>query len=168
VTFGVFIHRSDSIYDDSPAERYQFPPQYLGRVHACVGDWIVYYEPVKVPGTRGYFAVAKVQQVITEPGTRGMYFAIIDPRDYLEFPNPVPFNSPDGLVERGLLNEAGALSGRAQSAVRPISPGDFYRIVTLGLAEHDDLLPRIGEAARTRPCARSLRRSCTSRNGSRR
>src|SRR5437588_352128 len=30
--FGVFIHRSDSIYDDSPAERYQFPSQYLGRV----------------------------------------------------------------------------------------------------------------------------------------
>ena len=30
--FGVFIHRSDSIYDDSPAERYQFPRQYLGRV----------------------------------------------------------------------------------------------------------------------------------------
>jgi len=40
--FGVFIHRSDSIYDDSPAERYQFPPQYRGRVEACVGDWIVY------------------------------------------------------------------------------------------------------------------------------
>jgi putative restriction endonuclease len=64
MTFGVFIHRSDSIYDDSLAERYQFPPQYLGRVQACVADWIIFYEPVKVPGTRGYFAVAKVQQVI--------------------------------------------------------------------------------------------------------
>ena len=40
--YGVFIHRSDSIYDDSPAERYQFPPQYLRRVEACIGDWIVY------------------------------------------------------------------------------------------------------------------------------
>lgn len=147
MTFGVFIHRSDSIYNDSPAERYQFPPQYLGRVQACVGDWIIYYEPVKVPGTRGYFAVAKVRQVIPDPGTSGMYLAIIEAGSYLEFANPVPFNSPDGLVERGLLNEQGAISGRAQSAVRPISPGDFYRIVTLGLAEHDDLLPRIGEAA---------------------
>jgi putative restriction endonuclease len=48
MTFGIFIHRSDSIYDDSPAERYQFPPQYFGRVQACVGNWIIYYEPVKV------------------------------------------------------------------------------------------------------------------------
>ncbi len=81
------------------------------------------------------------------PKAPGMYLAIIEPGEYIDFPNPVPFNSPDGLVERGLLNEQGAISGRAQAAVRPISPGDFYRIVTLGLAEHDDLLPRIGEAA---------------------
>jgi hypothetical protein len=56
VTFGVFIHRSDSIYDDIPAEPYQFPLQYLGRVQACADDWIIYYEPVKVSGARGYFA----------------------------------------------------------------------------------------------------------------
>src|SRR6187549_3931459 len=47
LAFGVFIHRSDSIYEDSPAERYQFPNQYLARVEACVGDWIIYYEPRK-------------------------------------------------------------------------------------------------------------------------
>jgi putative restriction endonuclease len=62
--FGVFIHRSDSIYDDSPAERYQFPSQYLGRAEACVGDWIVYYEPRKIAETRGYFALAKVERII--------------------------------------------------------------------------------------------------------
>ena len=66
--FGVFIHRSDSIYDDSPAEQYQFPGQYLGRVQACVGDWIVYYEPRKVAATRGYFAVSKVERVIHREG----------------------------------------------------------------------------------------------------
>lgn len=60
-----FVHRSDSIYDDSPAERYQFPRQYLSRVSSCIGDWIVYYEPSKVRDTRGYFAVAKVDQVDT-------------------------------------------------------------------------------------------------------
>ena len=64
--FGVFIHRSDSIYDDSPAERYQFPRQYLGRVEACLGDWIVYYEPRKVDETRGYFAMAKIERVIPD------------------------------------------------------------------------------------------------------
>lgn len=56
--FGVFIHRTDSIYEDSPAEQYQFPGQYLGRVQSCAGDWIIYYEPRKVAATRGYFVSA--------------------------------------------------------------------------------------------------------------
>ena len=140
--FGVFIHRSDSIYDDSPAERYQFPSQYLRRVEACVGDWIIYYEPSKVAETRGYFAIARVQQVIADPGTSGMYLALIEPGSYLDFANPVPFSGPTGPVERGVLNEQGRISGRAQSAVRPISPDDFKRICDLGLAEDGPLLPR--------------------------
>ncbi|WP_343609765.1 hypothetical protein [Novosphingobium sp.] len=79
MTKGVFIHRSDSIYDDSPAERYQFPSQYLGRVSACIGDWIIYYEPRKIRGTRGYFAVAKVAQVVPDPSAKGMFLALIEP-----------------------------------------------------------------------------------------
>lgn len=145
MSFGLFIHRSDSIYDDSPAERYQFPSQYLGRINACVGDWIIYLEPSKVPQTRGYFAVAKVQQVIPDPRTRGMYIAVIEPGTYLDFVNPVPFNGPDGIVERGVLNDEGRISGRAQSAVRSLSPADFNRIVTAGLNDHDNLLPRVGD-----------------------
>jgi putative restriction endonuclease len=141
--FGVLIHRSDSIYDDSPAERYQFPSQYLRRVEACVGDWIVYYEPSKVTETRGYFAVAKIHQVIPDPATSGMYLALIEPGSYLDFVNPVPFNDAMGPVERGILSEQGRISGRAQSAVRPISPEDFHRIVELGLAENASLLPRL-------------------------
>lgn len=144
MAFGVFIHRSDSIYDDSPAERYQFPPQYLSRVNACIGDWILYYEPVKLAASRGYFAVARISQVIHDPKATGMYVALIEPGSYLEFANPVPFSGPDGLAERGLLNEAGKISGRAQSAVRPISPADFNHILDLGLEEQDSLLPRVG------------------------
>jgi putative restriction endonuclease len=145
--FGVFVHRLDSIYDDSPAERYQFPSQYLGRVQACVGDWIVYYEPSKVIDTRGYFAIAKVQQVIPDPSISGMYLAVIEAGSYLDFANPVPFNDTIGPVERGLLNEQGRISGRAQAAVRPISPDDFNRIVTLGLEENAPLLPRLDAPA---------------------
>lgn len=145
MAFGVFIHRSDSIYDDTPAERYQFPPQYLGRVRACIGDWIVYYEPRKVPGTRGYFAAAKVEQVVADPSATGMYLALIEPGSYLDFPNPVPFADADGaVIERGVLNEAGRISGRAQAAVRGLSASDFARIVDLGLAEDNVLLPRVG------------------------
>jgi putative restriction endonuclease len=140
MTFGVFIHRSDSIYDDSPAERYQFPPQYLRRAQACVGDWIIYYEPVKVPGTRGYFGAAKVQQVVSDPGAPGMYLATIEPGSYLDFPHPVPVRVAGELVERDNPN--------AQWAVRPLSVADFNRIIDFGLDEGDDLLPRIGEAAR--------------------
>jgi putative restriction endonuclease len=143
--FGVFIHRSDSIYEDTPAERYQFPRQYLGRVEACVGDWVVYYEPRKVADTRGYFAVAKVQRVIPDPAAAGMYLALIEPGSYLDFPNHVPFNDATGPIERGVLNEEGRISGRAQSAVRPLLPDDFKRIVELGLEENAKLLPRLSE-----------------------
>lgn len=147
MTFSVFMHRSDSIYDDSPAEHYQFPRQYLTRVEACVGDWIVYLEPTKVAQTRGYFAIAKVQQVIADPKAPGMYLALIEPGSYLDFANPVPFSGPDGVIERGVLNEHGRISGRAQAAVRSLSPSDFDRITALGLADTVPILPRIGDAA---------------------
>jgi putative restriction endonuclease len=147
MAFGVFIHRTDSIYDDSPAERYQFPSQYLSRVEACVQDWIIYYEPRKVTETRGYFAVAKVHSVIPDPNLPGMYLAVMEPGSYLDFANPVPFSGSNGVIERGVLNAEGRISGRAQSAVRPISPMDFNRIVNLGLAADDTLLPRVGMAS---------------------
>jgi putative restriction endonuclease len=145
--FGVFIHRTDSIYDDSPAEQYQFPSQYLSRAQTFVGDWIIYYEPRKVEATRGYFAIARVQQIIPDPTATGMYLALIEPSSYLDFATPVPFTDADGVIERGVLNEHGRISGRAQSAVRPISPGDFERIVTLGLDENVQVLPRVDETA---------------------
>src|SRR5690348_2757904 len=131
--YGVLIHRSDSIYQDSPAEHYQFPGQYLGRVQSCIGDWIIYYEPRKVPGTRGYFAIAKIERVVPDRTAPGMYLALIEPGSYLDFANPVPFSGASGVVEQGVLNDEGRISGRAQSAVRSISPGDFHRIVTMGL-----------------------------------
>jgi putative restriction endonuclease len=142
MTFGVFIHRADSIYDDSPAERYQFPKPYFERASACVGDWIVYYEPVKVRGSKGYYAIARVAQIVPDPTAPNMYLALIEPGSYLEFPNPVPFDDGSGVVEAGLLNEQGRISGRAQAAVRPISPQDFDRILARGLAEVQAQLPR--------------------------
>jgi len=143
MTKGIFVHRTDSIYDDSPAERYQFPRQYLGRVSNCISDWVIYYEPSKVKDTRGYFAVAKVAQVVPDPKAKDMYLALIEPGTYLDFVNLVPFNGPAGVVEQGILNASGKNSGRAQSAVRPLSDTDFNRIVDLGLADDEDFLPRV-------------------------
>jgi putative restriction endonuclease len=146
MAFGVFIHRFDSIYDDTPAERYQFPSQYLGRAQACLGDWIVYYEPRKVANTRGYFAVAKVETIVSDPSAPGMYLALMEHGSYLDFATPVPFASSDGsVIELGVLNEAGRISGRAQAAVRGLSPRDFNAIVKAGLADDHLLLPRIDE-----------------------
>jgi putative restriction endonuclease len=144
MAYGVFIHRADSVYDDSPAERYQFPSQYLSRATACVGDWVLYYEPVKVPGSRGYFAVAKVQDVVPDHSQAGMYVAKIEPGSYLDFANPVPFRNSAGLLETGLLNEHGKISGVAQAAVRPISSSDFGRILQIGLDDPLPVLPRVG------------------------
>lgn len=146
MSYCVFMHRSDSIYDDSPAEQYQFPRQYLGRAQGSVGDWVVYLEPSKVPGTRGYFAIARVQQIIPDPKAPDMYLALIEPGSYLDFSRSVPFNDVGGPIELGLLNEHGKLSGRAQSAVRPISSQDFQRIVERGLDDHEPLLPRVDVA----------------------
>lgn len=144
MAYGVFIHRADSIYDDHPGSRYQFPPQYLGRAKETVGSWVLYYEPVHVQGARGYFAVARVQEIIPDPAAPDRFLAIIEAGSYLQFAKPVALRGPEGYRETGLLNEAGKLSGRAQSAVRPISPADFNRIIDLGL-DGEDPLPRVDE-----------------------
>src|ERR1043165_9214350 len=126
----IFMHKADSIYDDIPAERYQFPAQYLGRAEPCIGDWIIYLEPRRVRSSRGYFAAARVEKIIPDPTAPERFLALIEPGTYLDFVRSVPFSGPDGLIERGLLNEAGAISGRAQAAVRPLSPSDFARIIS--------------------------------------
>lgn len=141
---GVFLHREDSRYRDDLAARYHFPSPYLSRAARFVGDWVLYYEPRRGPTARGYFAMAKVTDIVPDPSEAGMYFALIDPATYLDFERDVPFSGPDGLVERGLLNEAGKISGRAQAAVRPISQEDFNRILLLGMPEEDPILPRLG------------------------
>jgi putative restriction endonuclease len=146
MSYCVFMHRADSIYDDRLDEQYQFPKQYLGRAAGSVGDWIVYLEPRRVTGTRGYFAVARVREIIPDPKASGMYLAIIEPGSYLEFAQPVSFNDTTGPIERGLLNEHGNLSGRAQAAVRPIDSEDFNRILTRGLDYDEQALPRTGSA----------------------
>lgn len=114
----VFMHKADSIYGDIRAERYQFPAQYLGRAEPCIGDWIVYLEPRRVSNSRGYFAAAKVERIIPDPTAPGMFLALIEPGTYLDFIRAVPFSGPEGVIERGVLNQAGAISGRAQAAVR--------------------------------------------------
>lgn len=72
------------------------------------------------------------------------YLALIEPGSYLTFERDVPFRIHGELVERGVLNDEGRISGRAQSAVRPVSNDDFNRIIRIGLPDDPELLPRSG------------------------
>ncbi|WP_226558658.1 hypothetical protein [Salipiger thiooxidans] len=68
----VLLHKANSIYEDEPDVVYDFPRSYLRAIKEAVGDWIVYYEPVKA-GPKGYFAVAKISDVIPKPNAEGAF-----------------------------------------------------------------------------------------------
>lgn len=136
MTFGVFMHKDGSIYDDIPEVRYQFPKIYLSRAKQMVGDWVVYREPVKIPQSKGFFAVAKVQDIVSDPDVTDRYRAIIEAGSYLPFSPTVPHKVDGEPVERDLAN--------AQAAVRPLSNSDFARIIAFGLPD-EDFLPRSGD-----------------------
>jgi putative restriction endonuclease len=134
VAKGVFVHKADSIYDDEPAERYQFPASYLQRALPLIGDWIV-YKGTESSDRPGYFAIAKVQDIVPDPSSPGRYLALIEPNSYLDFERDVPFRTAEGQVERDLPN--------AVWAVRPLSITDFNRIIALGFPEEEaPILPR--------------------------
>jgi putative restriction endonuclease len=136
MSFGVFMHKDGSIYDDIPEVRYQFPKIYLSRAKQMVGDWIIYREPVKNPHSKGFFAVAKVDRIVPDPDKADHYRALIEEGSYLPFEPTVPHKVDGQPVERNLAN--------AQAAVRPLSNSDFARIISLGLPE-DNTLPRVGD-----------------------
>jgi len=132
----VLLHKADSIYEDEPDVVYDFPRSYLKAVAEAVGDWIVYYEPVKA-GPRGYFAVAKIDRVVPKPGVEGRFLAMIEPGSFLPFDWEVPrlvqgrpleaaLTEPDGTPKKG---------GAVQLAVRRLPEADFARIVNLGLPQ---------------------------------
>ncbi len=106
---GIFVHRAYSVYDDFPEERYQFPGRYLKRASACLGDWIIYYEPRRDGGRVGYAAIAKVQDIIPDPSKDNMFLAVIEPGSYLPLEKFVPLRGPDGFPESGLAKPDGSL-----------------------------------------------------------
>jgi len=132
----VLLHRADSIYEDQPEKVYDFPRSYLRAVKEGIGDWVIYYEPVKA-GARGYFAAAKIQQVIPKPGTEGRFLALIEPQSYLPFDSEVPRLVNGRPLEAALMHPDGTpkAGGAQQLAVRRIEEADFARIVSLGLPQ---------------------------------
>ena len=132
----VLLHKADSIYDDEPDVVYDFPRSYLKAVQEAVGDWVIYYEPVKA-GPRGYFAVAKIEQVIPKPGVEGRFLALIEPGSFLPLDTEVPRLIEGSPLEQALTEPDGTpkKGGAVQLAVRRLPEEDFARIVRLGLPE---------------------------------
>lgn len=133
----VLLHKADSIYDDEPDVVYDFPQSYLKAIKEAVGDWIIYYEPVKA-GPRGYFAAAKISEVIPKPGANGRYLALIEPGSFLPFDSEVPRLVNGSPLESALreLDGTAKKGGAVQRAVRRLSEAEFSRIVDLGLPQN--------------------------------
>ncbi|SLN44295.1 hypothetical protein AQS8620_01773 [Aquimixticola soesokkakensis] len=132
----VLMHKAESLYEDELDVAYDFPKQYLKAITQAVGDWIVYYEPVKA-GPRGYFAVAKISRVIEKPDQAGRYLALIEADSYLSFDVEVPRLSEGVPLETALIDPSGMpkKGGLVQSAVRRLPEADFARIVNWGLPQ---------------------------------
>lgn len=132
----VLLHKAESIYEDEPDVVYDFPRTYLKAIEEAVGDWVIYYEPVKA-GPRGYFAVAKIAQVIPKPMAEGRFLALIEAGSYLPFDRDVPRLVDGKPLESNLADVAGLplKGGAIQLAVRRLPEADFARIVDLGLPQ---------------------------------
>lgn len=136
----VLMHKEGSIYDDRPESVHDFPKAYLKAAREGIGDWAIYYEPVKA-GRRGYFAVARIMDVIPKPGISGRFLAIIEPGSYLPFDHDVPRLRQGRPLEAALAGPDGtpAQGGAQQLAVRRLPDADFARILALGLPEDLEL-----------------------------
>ena len=86
-----------------------------------------------------------VQEIVPDPREEDMFIAVNEPGSYLDLGDPVSFRHEDEVVERGLLDDHGVLSGRAQAAVRPLSASDFATIIERGLGSDADILPRVDQ-----------------------
>lgn len=138
---GVFLFRPDSKYDDEPERYYQFPKTYYSRAIKLAGEWILFLEPTKA-GKKGYHAAAKVTNITSDPTKPDHFIAHIEEGSYLPFERDVPFRMDGNILEQGILNLEGKISGRAQAAVRTISDEDFNRIISIGIPEENEMLPR--------------------------
>lgn len=130
----VLLHKADSIYEDEPDRVYDFPKSYLKAVQEGVGDWAIYYEPVKA-GPRGYFAVARIGRVVPKQGLKGRYEAQIVPGSYLPFDREVPRLDAGRPLESALSMPDGTpkAGGAQQLAVRRLPEAEFTEIVRRGL-----------------------------------
>src|SRR5689334_12886190 len=95
----VFDTKPNSGYDDEITRQYQFPNRadYMKAALAAVGDWVVFREPQRNAGRRGYVAVARVLDVRPDPLRLKHSLAIVG--EFLPLDNTVPTFGPKGYWE---------------------------------------------------------------------
>lgn len=139
---GVFLLGPD-VNAGEPERYHRLPAQWLRTATRMIGEWII-YQASNGAEERGYRAVAKVEAIDPDPDRKQSLLVEIARGSYLEFGRPVPLERDGTMIERGLLNVDGSVSGeRAVQPVRVLSQTDFDRIIDLGLITEEELLPRI-------------------------
>ncbi len=135
---GVFIHNPGTKYDDDPATRYHFPKRYLKRAEPFIGDHILYYQSGK---TGGYTGTAIVENIVPDPkDPNGHFYANIQARSYVPFPENVPFRINGKIANSFLDNGDGSVNnGKQVWAVRQISELDYLKIVALAAVDRGEL-----------------------------
>ena len=139
---GIFIHRWNSKYNDSPEDQYQFPKSYRKCALNFVNDWIIYYEPRRGGGRMGYTGIAKIVSIDDDPVVPDMFIAKIDPCTFSHFEQFVPFRNGDGFMETRLRKPDGNFNGGfIRKSIRSISDEDFDAIINKGFIDEGELLP---------------------------
>jgi len=137
---GVFTTKLSPAYDDLPEVRYHFPRAYLRQVEQTLGDTIVYYEPRRGSaelssrgGRQVYFAVARPQSIIQDPGDPNLYYCLV--ADYLDFDRTVQFRDGDAYRESMLQRDDGATNkGAFGRSVRIVPEEEFEAILKAGFS----------------------------------
>ncbi|WP_413868099.1 HNH endonuclease [Albidovulum sp.] len=138
----VYVASSHSAYKDRPGEWYHFPNMYLGNVARSVGDWVIFYQGRR-GGVAGYYAVQRVERIVSDPSDDTHSYAMLDRASELSFERAVPrFRSDGRPYETGLPR----MGGNNTWSVRLISESDFAAIIAEGLRSDPvpDALPREG------------------------
>ena len=96
----VFDTRPETSYDDDIVRRYHFPNRYLAEARKSVGDWIIYREPQRGGGRRGYIGVAHVTDIEADSNDTASSYALVSL--FLPFDTVVPLRREKGYYETWL------------------------------------------------------------------
>ncbi|MEE2879379.1 MAG: HNH endonuclease [Pseudomonadota bacterium] len=144
----VFVQGTNSIYDDSPGKHYHFPKKYLRRVRESIGDWVVFFTPVKDTGApideRGaYRSAARLVAITQDPNRADHFYVSLERSMVQDFAISVPRMIDGRFLEPALHGKEGRVNtGVALQAVRHITDETFDEIIAHATRLESEELPR--------------------------